>query len=77
MPIALQDMENAQNNNVVDEKSSSNHHAVSDWGKNTHNPLNWSPTRRWIIIIVLATTNFVAYVACLVSYLAQLRLTPT
>jgi hypothetical protein len=38
------------------------HEVESDWTNDARNPLSWSPTRRWTIIVVLAMTNFVAYV---------------
>lgn len=48
-------------------KNISNHHIVPEWTTNVRNPLNWSSMRQWSIIVVLAMTNFVAYVVHLVS----------
>lgn len=34
----------------------------SDWTKDARSPLNWSSARNWTIVVVLAMTNFAAYV---------------
>lgn len=73
-PTDAQDPEKPPTSSAPSGKSTASHHAGSDWATNARNPLNWSSARRWTIIVVLAITNFVAYVARLGSLWALVRL---
>lgn len=73
-PTDAQDPEKPHASRTPGDKSTASHHAGSDWATDARNPLNWSSARRWTIIVVLAITNFVAYVACLLSLWALVRL---